>query len=457
VIQLDICEDCKNFHNCSLRRQNEESGIIPAFCSEHRSILEFSYRKLQDVYDVFIKWFPNIDTTRIDTRLAWYISNDFGLGNPIWIFELARSGNIKTTLTNAFIGIPKNLEIDQLTAKSLASGLEVGKGKNKRPAFDIGKQLENRNRCIIVNETAYIKAMQQGDQRETFAVLKSLHDGRIKRDTGSNVSKDYKNCNTSIWFNSTPDFRIETIIHQEIGTCYLVDAIPLDMSNDEEDSRIAIKNRNKQEEIKRETQHIVSCYLAHHYLNKDYQLTEDEQDFIIKESNRLKFLRTTGTYDNKDELTYLPEPEKPSRLSIQLSKLYQSLMSLDEDYDKNRAKKIIQRIVDGSGDPILIKILDFIDGFCWYKLRAEDEIVKFTVVDVLSSTGLGTGTIKRRLELLCGLGFLIKEPKEPGSKGGRWGYQYKLDRNIEEDKWQLLFRYNTLKDKDFKQNPKVIL
>lgn len=451
VVHVDLCEDCKNFLNCSLRRQNEEAGIIPETCPNHRSFREYPNRKLQNVYDVFLKWFPNIDTTRIDTRLAWYISNEFGLGNPIWIFELARSGHKKTTLTNAFLPVPKILPVDQLTAKALASGLEVGRGNKKKPAFDIGMQLENRNRCIIVNETAHLKAMQQGDQRETFSVLKSLHDGRIKRDTGSNVSKDYQNCNTSIWFNSTPDFRKETIIHQEIGTCYLVDAIPLDMSNDEEDSRTAIKNRNKQEEIKKETQYVVSCYLAHHHLNKDYQLTQEEEDFIIKESNRLKYLRATATYDSKNELTYLPEPEMPARLSIQLSKFYQTLLSLGDEYDKDRAKKIIQRVVDGSGDPILVKVLEFIDCLCWAILKAKDEIVKFTITDVFTTIGLGTGTIKRRLELLCGLRFLIKEPKESGPKGGRRGYQYRLNKDIEEDKWQLLFRNKIIKKEDINQ------
>lgn len=279
---MDLCEDCKKFYNCEYRLLNEEKGIIPEICSHHRGICEYPEKSLSEVYDGFLKWFPNLDTTRIDTRLAWYISNEFGLGNPLWIFELARSGLTKTSLTNAFLRVPKILQVDQLTAKALASGLEVGKGKNKKPANDIGMRLTNRNRCIIVNEIAHLKAMQQGDQRETFAVLKSLHDGRIKRDTGSNVSKDYQNCNTSIWFNSTPDFRKETIIHQEIGTCYLVDAIPLCMKTDEADSKIAIKNRDKLEEIKKETQYVVACYLAHHHLNKEYQLSSEEEDFIIK-------------------------------------------------------------------------------------------------------------------------------------------------------------------------------
>lgn len=453
---MDKCEDCKNFYNCTFAKQNEEKGIIAEECTNYRSFAEYPPKTLKEVHEVFLKWFPNLDTTRIDTRLAWYLSNEYGLGTPVWIFELTRSGLTKTTLTNAFSNIPKIIQVDQLTAKALASGLEVGRGKNKKPAVDIGMRLQNRNRCIIVSETAYIKAMQHGDQRETFAVLKSLHDGRIKRDTGSGVSKDYQNCNTSIWFNSTKDFHEMTIIHQEIGTCYIVDSIPLDMTKDKEDSKQALLNMDKLGVITKETQEVVSGFLAHHHLNKEYQLSSEERDFITRETERLKFLRTTGTYDFMNELTYFPEPEKPARVSQQFEKLYISLLSLDEKYDTKRAKKIIMRMIDGSGDPILIKILEYINDTCWNKLKTTNESIPFTITDIWETIGLGTGTIKRRLELLCGLKFLIKEPKGSGPSGGNpHGFQYRLKKNVDEKDWQLLFRDSIIKDEDINQQDEV--
>ena len=431
----DLCESCSNFYQCNFRMKQEEEGkLVDNFCARHLNVTKLPKKSLPDVYNVFLKWFPNLDTTRIDTRLAWYLANQFNSGTPLWLWELSRSGFLKTTLTNSLLLCPKILGIDQLTAKSFASGKEI-KGK---PAKDLGMRLTKRNRCILVNETASLKAMQQGDQRETFAIIKKLHDGAIKRDTGSGVSKYYPDCNTSIWFNSTPDFRNETIIHQEIGTCYLVDAIPLDMKNDTVDSENAIKNRQEQQKIKKETQSVVKCFLAHNGL-KQIELSDKELQFIIKEANRLKFLRTTATYDRYNELKYIPQPEMPARLSMQLAKLYQSLLSLDENYDKKRAEKIIRRIIDGSGDPVLVEIFDFLDS-----LRSADSIVgintPFTISQVIVSKGFGTGTIKRRLELLVGLKILRKERKPSGSPG-RPGFEYVLRDDIDNETWQSIFRH----------------
>jgi len=435
----DLCETCQNFNSCGKREQFEGIRKIVKTCPLHNDITNLPKISLQDVYKVFLKWFPNLDTTRIDTRLAWYLSNEFGLGNPLWLFELSRSGSLKSTLTNAFIGTPKIFDVNQLTPKYLASCAEVGFGKNKKPAPDFGMKLTNRNRCVIVGESASIKAMNQGDQRELFAILKSLHDGIIQRNSGSGISKYYPNCNTSIWFNSTPDFRNEAIIHQEIGTCYLVDVIPLDMEKDIEDSANAIDNSRNQKQIIKETNDAIKCYLAHHRLKK-YSLSEEEKKGIISESNRLKYLRTTGNYDKFNELTYIPEPETPSRVSIQLSKLYESLMSLDNNYKKERAKNIIQRIVDGSGDHVLVYVLEFLDSL-WTIKQAKQKDTYFTIPQIIMKRGLGTGKIKRRLELLCGLDILIKMEKSSGGKGGRPGWKYKLHNNIKPEVWQSLFRH----------------
>lgn len=430
---MDLCDDCQKFCGCKLREKNEEAGIIPEICPQHRSVLELSNKSLQDVHKTFLKRFPNLDTTRIDTRLAWKNSNEFGLGTPVWMFELSRSGFLKTTLTNSMLTSPKILEVNELTPKALVSGLDQ-KGK---PVRDLGMSLTQRNRCIIVGETACLKAMNQGDQSQTFAVLKTLHDGNLNRRTGSGISKYYSGCNTSIWFNSTHDFHKQTIIHQEIGTCYLVDVIPLDMSKDEEDSYNALKNTKELEQIKKETQYVVQCYLAHHHLNMNFELTDEDKDFIVREANRLIILRTTGTYDHNNELTYIPEPEHPARVTQQLAKFYQSLMSLDEHYDRERAKKIIRRVVDGSGDPVLVDILNYLNNNCWGK----NYVVKFTVTDLLKKVNVGNNTIKRRLELLFSLKYLGKEEKESGPQGGNpRGFQYFLREDVDEKKWQILFR-----------------
>ena len=68
------------------------------------------------------------------------------------------------------------------------------------------------------------------------------------------------------------------------------------------------------------------------------------------------------------------------------------------------------------------------------------------IAAIVSLIGLGTGSTKKRLELLTNLGFLHKEWIYPNP--GRPGYKYKLSSmNITPEKWQELFRREICKEK----------
>lgn len=453
--QNDLCETCSKFYRCSIAKSIEKLDKIQTQCSEYQDISELPKKSLDDVYKVFTTWFPRLNTTRIDTRLAWKISNEFGVGDSLWLFEVSRSGLAKSTLSASLSESPKVIPVGQLSPKALISGKTVKVGKIEKPASDLGMRLHRRNRCIIVGEAAYLKAMNQGEKKELFSCLKQLYDGELIRDTGNDVSKHYYDCNTSIWFNSTPDFHKELIIHQEIGTCYLVDSIDLKLEDDDAGIEKAIKDRKKTAQMKKETTEIVKGYLAHHHL-KDIEFEEDDIQFIKRESNRLKWIRTVGSYDRYNELEYLPQPEFPARIAKQISKLYQCLLSLDENYDKERARKIVERIVDGSGDSVMVKVLESINSYYWTLKQAGRADHKFTVTNIVTMTGLGTQTVKKRLELLRGLKFLARTEKDPGEKGGRPGYEYFLKDDVDEEAWQELFRHEIYRKKDIDDNDEHI-
>ncbi|MCK4995617.1 MAG: hypothetical protein KAR55_01910, partial [Thermoplasmatales archaeon] len=444
------------FYECERAKRVERLNKIIIDCDDYKNIAELPYKSLEDVHKVFLRWFPHLNTTRIDTRLAWYISNESGLGDSLWICESARSGFTKSTLSESMNESPKVIPVGSLTTKALISGQTQRVGKKDVPVPDFGMRLHRRNRCLNLTESASQKAMHDGSKRDLFSYFKMLYDGYLKKDTGTGVSKLYEGCNTSLWINSTPDFQKEVIIQQEIGTCLLVDYHPLNRENDEEATRKAIRDRDKRQQIKEETTNVVKCYLAHHHL-KDIQFDAEEEKFFVKEANRLAWIRTTGSFDYKDELEYTPQPEFPPRLGKQLSKLYQALMSLDEKYDKERVKRIIRRIVDGSGDLVMVKILEYINARYWTIKEAKDENTPFTVTDIVVSTGLGTRTIKRRLEILTALKFLrkswkasekvsekVSEGKKKGG-GGPSGYQYKLRDDIIGKDWESLFRHRIFK------------
>lgn len=419
-----LCDSCLSFRRCRTQEWHQET------CKSYKPISDLDPLSLGELHKIFQKWFPTMDTTRIDTRAAVLLSNNYNDKTPLWVFEMARSGFLKTTLTDSLMNLPRIIPINQLTPRSLCSGKE----NNGKPVMDLGAKFANKNRIGIVGETASIKAMENGEKRELFSVLKGWHDGVIQRDTGSGVMKRYEDCNSTLFFNSTPDFQKDTIIHQEIGTCFLCDFFPTDTAEDEEDAKRAIKYRKIYKVIAAELQEAMTRFMSHVTI-QDIAIDDTQRDYIIRLSNRLKYTRVSGSYDGQNELTIIPSPEHPARVAIQLSRLYECLMSLDKYYDQKRANKILLRIANGTGDQVIIAILEYLK-LKYDPMKHSDH--KFSVVDVSVFTGLGRSTVKKRLELLTGLGFLVKEPTKVGEEG-RPGVVYYLVDDIPSEKSDIIF------------------
>lgn len=435
-IDDDLCASCQFFYGCGFAKADERNGIVTTKCDKYKDVAGLPYKSLDDVYNAVLKYYPRVDVTRIDTRLAWYISNETE-GDQINMAEITRTGALKTTLSNAFKKVPKVIMVGDITPAGMVS-LKDFKGK---PVPDLGMRLTNRHRALTVSETAGLKAQEQGQQRALFSLIKQLFDRHLGRSGGSGIEKNYPDCYTALWMNSTPDFRKHLVILQEVGTCLLIDAPNCSEKDDDDAMEQAFKNAGKEEAIKNEIQYVTNCFSAHHHY-KNRELTADEEQFIKNESQLLKVLRTTCGFDVRDELEYIPESEVPARVAGQLRKMYLALLSLDDSYKEETARKIIQRIVDSSCDPILVQVLNFLNTY-WIFEQAGYKKETFSVWDVLVEKGHGRGTIKRRLELLVGMGYLDKAQLNPGEKGGRPGIGYQLSNNISEEKWMKLFRYST--------------
>ncbi len=427
----DVCEDCQFFYNCR-HVKNKEFGYpdhVVTECTQHKSVKELPHKSLSDVHNVFLKWFPGMDVTRIDTRLAHYISNEEP-GNPLFMSELTRSGYLKTTLSSSFHKIPKIIELNSLTPAAFVSGATDKKGKSYP---DYGTRLTNKNRIAIVKETASLKAMERKEKRQMFAIFKTLHDGYLQKGYGTDVYKLYDNCNTSLWLNSTPDFRREGIILQEIGYCLLCDAIKTSTENDIKEAKQAQKNRKYNKEIFDETTQVVLEFLAHTHL-KEF---DEDEDFIVKKANRLKYIRATAGFSHSYDLLYKPEVEHPARVTAQLTKLYNSLLSLDKNYSRTTAQDIIERVVNSTGDPALVSVLFTLDIIYWNAYKTEGTKTPFTIPEMASQTGYGYEITKKECELLVGLDILKR------GIGATRTYELRYA-DIDDADWGTIFEHGTL-------------
>ena len=449
--EKEVCQRCLKFLNCKLRKKNEAFKSDPIIqCKQYEEKYKLETTSLTDVHKKFQKWLPTFDTTRIDTRLAWYLANEYSISNPLWVVEIARSGLTKSETNKSMSGVPKLIELQDLTDHTFISV----KTESGKPVKDFGSELHNRNRCIIMSESASLKSMNSQTSAAIFSQFKNLHDGFISKKGGSGISKEYENCNTSVWINSTPDFRNHFLISQIMGTCYIIDCISDDMKQDEKAVDDAIKNMPNKKQMEQELNDVVKRFLAHHKLRK-IEINDDEKKWINKLVNRLKILRAQGVWDDyRNELAGDVSPEFPPRMAEVFLKLYISLLSLDEHYDRDRAKIIVERMIDGSGEPVMVKILNLLDEE-WRKQKSPTELdfgdkvpYLFSTVDIRKKLALGTGTIKKRLEVLANLGYLSLVDKKLTPKGGPPGFVYTFNSDITTEQWNNLFSKTSTKKQD---------
>jgi hypothetical protein len=107
-----------------------------------------------------------------------------------------------------------------------------------------------------------------------------------------------------------------------------------------------------------------------------------------------------------------PTCEFPTRIYDQFRRLYISLMSLQDDYSKDKALDIIKHVADSSGDHIRAKILDF---FCSHNPYG----TALKTTEVADDLRLGYNTAKPQLYILWQLGYLDKETVDDTDRLGR--------------------------------------
>lgn len=431
----DLCYDCQHFKRCQKRKDDEALGLVTTVCNKYKSIKDLKKAELSDVLDVWSKYFPNIDKERIRLRLAHYICNEIDTDSLLWIIEIARSSQAKSTLSKPMGWCPHTVTANDLTSRSLFSGATDGAGDK---VDDLGLELQNRRRVMYVPETATIKSLGSHGLQKLFAQFKNLYDQFVSSRSGSSGKKEYENMHTSVWMNSTPELRRYQTAMNIAGTCFLFYEVDRGYEDDFENAIKSVKNSGKYTEMMSEIREVTQRFLAHHHFI-DFELSDEEYEWIANQSIYLSRMRTVGNYDPKGELISLPAPEDPSRIAKQLSVTYKALVAIG--LDKDTAKTVVEKLVESSADDTLVTIILFLR--MQIRLMKEGKKSEFdanfaiNITSVIGGTTIGRYTIKRRLELLVGLKVLIKSYQGNSVESNPI---YKLNTNLSDREWQIFFK-----------------
>jgi hypothetical protein len=284
-----------------------------------------------------------------------------------------------------------------LTRNTLASG--ATDKRTGKPVEDLGSRINNDDVMFLIPDLASLISKRSDEKNEIWGQLRNLYDGFISKDTGTGVTRKYDNCNVTLLACATEKIRGETLIHNQLGTRELL----YDTDGMEIDSKIekALKNERFEAEMKKELGAIVREFLSTH----KYKEIDDKKipiGFLSHSAKRLSVLRATAEFGRNMELMAPVSIETPTRCAKQFKRVYKALMSLDPAYPESRAKEIICRLVNSSGDPIMQKVVNYLrnNHSFHYVQEISDEIK------------INRRAVSPRLEMLWNMGYVTKEHDE---------------------------------------------
>lgn len=370
--------------------------LIPATKESYEKAIKQEQVKmgtsLDDVHKTFKKWLYIEDMDRLDLALAVGI-NYKTKGASLWIVFVSPSGDWKSELLMSFTDLSNIVLMDQITKNTLATGL--------KDTIDLGSQLTGNRSLLIFPDLASLMSSNRDDKKMIWAQFRELYDGRITKRTGSGISKKYDKCYVNLLAGATSVIENEYLLRQQIGTRELLYDCDPEPSQNKKKMEMAWENEGYEEEMRADLWRVVTDFCQFHK-TKDIKITPEIKDFLFEQAEYLSLLRATGEIDwTTSELKGSVDREVPTRLSKQFKRLWIALMSLDEDYPVETAKRIIRRLVNSSGSKARQKIIDV------YKL-SKNKDNWLSVSDMQLETSLGRKVVKSECEQLTYLHSLEK-------------------------------------------------
>lgn len=364
---------------------------------------------LEDVRKKYKEWLHIEDMNRIDVMLAVALSKQL-VGTSLWLIIVGPSGDGKTEMVKAMEGLDDVRKIQQLTENTLISG--------NPEVEDLAPKLDGK--IMLITDFASILSLKSDKKRELWAQLRNLYDGEAFKDTGAGPEAKYDGIRTTMLACSTPAIDNQILIHQDLGTRELI--YRTDGSGVRDKQIQALKNEEEEEKMRRELKEVVHGFLKKKDI-KDIGISEEMKEFLMERAEYLAKMRASASFDSySGELRKCVDVEVPTRVVKQFKRLYICLKSLAEDYPDERAKKIINHVVDSSCVPLRVKTKELLE---------ESNPQEFSTSQVAEKLQVGKKTAKMQLNALWNIGEIKKRVERQKKFGRIMEISYWRDKDVE--------------------------
>jgi hypothetical protein len=274
-------------------------------------------QELQEIYKKRLRVAEDIEV--IDVELAAMLDRKTP-GDPLWLWVVSPPGSTKSEITRALCHLPEAYQLSNFTSRTLISGKERKDGTIVRGIYPLVN-----GHVIVVSELSQILTKSRDERDAVFSQLRDLYDGYLVYGYGTIDEPVKVPCRIGLLAGVTPAVDMYGSVHAILGDRFLK-IRPRFLPK--EAGEQAIKNRNELEHIRAELASSTVAFFSQLETEPTPTLSEEQQKEILANAMFTAQLRTVVTsqqFRDMDTSEYQPEPEFPTRLGQQLSKLAQNL------------------------------------------------------------------------------------------------------------------------------------
>lgn len=277
---------------------------------------------LENLHELNKKWLEITDKDKEYIEVMYAAAIDRTLvGDPIWIYAIAPSGGMKTTIARSLQKYPRIYSLDKITPATLISGLSKKDKETGNPIPAAGLLQYLNGKTLVIKDFTTMLSMPNDMRNEIYGQLRSIYDGYYEAGFGSLPQPIRVRADIGLILCVTPVIDKYTQAHTSLGERLLkIRQHPDPVKT----TAKSIQNLGKEPEMRFELQNAVSYYLQTLDTENIPEISKQYLDDIAKIA-RLTALGRSHVYCDYYQgkiVTIEPtEPEIPTRLVKQLRKL----------------------------------------------------------------------------------------------------------------------------------------
>jgi len=376
--------------------------------------------RLRAAHNVFRKWLDKeYDIDVLDAVLATAASERLG-GDPLWLLVISGSGNAKTETVQALSGSGATITSTIASEGALLSATSR-KQKSKGATGGLLRKLGDHGILVIKDVTSTLSA-DRHTRGPVLAAIREIYDGRWERNVGSDggLTLTWTGRLVVVGAVTTAWDTAHSVI-ASMGDRFVIVRADSGSGRAKSASK-AIRNTGSETQMRRELAQVTGA-LIDHIDKKEYVLSDDQIDQLIKAADIVTAARTGVERDYRGEVVDAHALEMPTRFAKQLGQLVRGAVAIGMTAEDGMRLAI--RCARDSIPPLRCAIL--------LDIAAHPNSEPH---EVHRRIGRPRNTVRRELEALHMLRLLqCEETDEENDKGKvvKTIYEYSLDDKFDRD------------------------